>query len=92
MIMFINRYKMMKERRLAADIDKEEIPPSLEKELQYIEEKYKARKAKSKSQPTRQDSTDSRRSSISVEGDGKPFAHLLYFIVNSICLLLNSGY
>nr|KAG5697851.1 hypothetical protein BaRGS_017108 [Batillaria attramentaria] len=61
------RYKMMKERRLMADIDKEEIPPSLEKELQWLEERKQARKAR---EPQRQDSVDSRRSSVSGDTDG----------------------
>ncbi|XP_076459478.1 uncharacterized protein LOC143292788 isoform X2 [Babylonia areolata] len=60
------RFKMMKERRKMADIDKEEIPPSLEKELQWLEERKQARKTR---EPQRQGSVDSRRSSISTEGE-----------------------
>ena len=51
-----------------ADIDKEEIPPSLEKELQWLEERKQARKAR---EPQRQGSVDSRRSSISTDGEGQ---------------------
>ncbi|XP_070188406.1 obscurin-like isoform X2 [Littorina saxatilis] len=61
------KFKMMKERRQMADIDKEAIPPSLEKELEWLEGRKQARKAK---EPQRQDSVDSRRSSVSTEGDG----------------------
>ena len=59
---------MMKERRQMVEIDKEEIPPSLEMELQWLEGRKQARKAR---EPQRQDSVDSRRSSISTDGDGK---------------------
>ena len=50
------------------EIDKEEIPPSLEKELQWLEERKQARKAR---EPQRRDSADSRRSSVSTDGDGR---------------------
>ena len=59
---------MMKERRQMVEIDKEEIPPSLEKELQWLEERKQARKAR---EPQRRDSADSRRSSVSTDGDGR---------------------
>ncbi|KAL8623451.1 hypothetical protein ACOMHN_061964 [Nucella lapillus] len=63
------KYKMMKERRRMAEIDKEEVPPSVEKELQWLEERRQARKARDP-QPQRQGSVDSRRSSISTDGEG----------------------
>jgi hypothetical protein len=73
------RFQMMKERRLMADIDKEEIPPSLQMELQWLQERQQARKAR---EPQRQDSVDSRRSSISVEGDGKSSATCVFLPVS----------
>lgn len=47
--------------------DPEEIPQSLAKELEWLEQRTQAPPSRG---PPRQDSTDSRRSSISVDGEG----------------------
>ena len=59
----------MKERVKMAEIDKEEIPPSLEKELEWLEEKRKRRR---KSREADEFSIASKRSSIaSVTSESK---------------------